>query len=352
MLMTTEFSLQLDESTLPGNESLLLAYVCFIKGRSLCQELLFVRLRYQRRINGTSCRGLFPEKKHSTYKPHLMCYRWRPSMVGRDRGFLSYLKKAVSKVLTVHCVIHRQHLVAKNLSEKLYESLSTVITAVNKIKANALNSRLFHHLCIENEEDFQCLLLHTEVRWLSKGNSLKRFNILFNSVLDFFQESNPDLYDKLISSKTDIAYPTEMFSKFNEVNLLLQGDETSLIKAKSALSAFLSKLQLYSRNLGRREFRQFPCLSDLEEKTGVKDDDIAVYCAHLAELHRDMSVRFNDLFSGWVIDPFTEPSTEVPTHLEKELVSLQNDEDLKPKFKTSYQAFWMQTAIPKRYPTL
>ena len=32
MLMTTEFSLQLDESTLLGNESLLLAYVRFIKG--------------------------------------------------------------------------------------------------------------------------------------------------------------------------------------------------------------------------------------------------------------------------------------------------------------------------------
>ena len=77
----------------------------------------------------------------------------------------------------------------------------------------------------------------------------------------------------------------------------------------------------------------------------MKDDDIAVYCARLAELHRDISVRFNDLFSleipGWVIDPFTEPSTEVLTHLEEELVSLQNDEDLKPKFKTSYQAFWM-----------
>ena len=147
-----------------------------------------------------------------------------------------------------------------------------------------------------------------------------------------------------------------MFSKFNEVNLQLQSDETSLIKAKSALSAFLSKLQLYSRNLGHRKICQFPCLSDLEKKIGVKDDDIAVYCADLAELHRDMSVRFNDLFSleipGWVIDPFTEPSTEVPTHLEEELVSLQNDENLKLKFKTSYQAFSMQTAIRKRYPTL
>ena len=222
----------------------------------------------------------------------------------------------------------------------LHESLSTLITAVNKIKANALNFRLFHQMCIENDEDFQCLLLRTEVRWLLKGNCLKKFYTLFNSVLDFFQESNFELYDTLKSSKIDISYLTEMFSKFNEVNSQLQGDETPLIKAKFALSAFLSKLQFYSRNLGRHEFRQFPCLSDLEKKTGVKDNDIAVYCAHLAELHRDMSVRFNNQFSleipGWVIDPFTEPSTEVPTHLEEELVSLQNDENLKPKFKTSY----------------
>ena len=125
-----------------------------------------------------------------------------------------------------------------------------------------------------------------------------------------------------------------MFSKFNEVNLQLQGDESSLIKAKSALSAFLSKLLLYNRNFGRRKFRQFPCLSDLEKKTGVKADDIAVYCTHLAELHRDIYVsQIQRPIFSW--NPW-----------------LQNDEDLKPKFKNSYQAFWMQTTIPKRYPTL
>ena len=56
-----------------------------------------------------------------------------------------------------------------------------------------------------------------------------------------------------------------------------------------------------------------------------------------------MSVRFNGPFSleipGRVIDPFTEPNTEVPTHLEEELVSLQNDEDLKPKFKPLTKPF-------------
>ena len=194
MLMTTEFSLQLDESTLPGNESLLLAYVRFIKGGSLCQELLFPRLLETDTKGESVYRAVedYFQKKSIPLTDIISCATdGAPSMVGRHREFLSYLKKAVPKVLTVHCVIHRQHLVAKNLSEKQHESLSTVITAVNKIKANALNSRLFHQLCIENDDDFQCLLLHTGVRWLSKGNCLKRFYPLFNCVLDFFSRIQP-----------------------------------------------------------------------------------------------------------------------------------------------------------------
>ncbi|KFD69667.1 hypothetical protein M514_18052 [Trichuris suis] len=43
LLRRIEFSLQLDESTLPGNEALLLAYVRFIKDEQLTQEFLFSR---------------------------------------------------------------------------------------------------------------------------------------------------------------------------------------------------------------------------------------------------------------------------------------------------------------------
>ena len=43
ILATTEFNLLLDESTLPENESLLLAYVRFVKDEKLVQELLFAR---------------------------------------------------------------------------------------------------------------------------------------------------------------------------------------------------------------------------------------------------------------------------------------------------------------------
>ncbi|KFD69485.1 hypothetical protein M514_18357 [Trichuris suis] len=43
ILKNTEFALQLDESTLPGNEAVLLAYVRFIKQEHLVQELLFAK---------------------------------------------------------------------------------------------------------------------------------------------------------------------------------------------------------------------------------------------------------------------------------------------------------------------
>ena len=43
ILKNTAFSLQIDESTLHGNETLLLGYVRFIRGERICEELLFAR---------------------------------------------------------------------------------------------------------------------------------------------------------------------------------------------------------------------------------------------------------------------------------------------------------------------
>ena len=49
------------------------------------------------------------------------------------------------------------------------------------------------------------------------------------------------------------AYMTDLFAKFNETNLKLQGDQLNLIKTKSIISAFVAKLFLYKQNLGRGE---------------------------------------------------------------------------------------------------
>ncbi|GBM84427.1 SCAN domain-containing protein 3 [Araneus ventricosus] len=108
-----------------------------------------------------------------------------PAMFGRYRGFISHLKRIIPGLIAIHCAIQLQHLVAKDLSDRLHQSLQFVINAVNKISSNALNTRLFALLCDKNDEDFQRQLLHTEVRWLSKGACLSRFYSLFESVIEF-----------------------------------------------------------------------------------------------------------------------------------------------------------------------
>ena len=101
MLTTTEFILQLDESTLPGNESLLLAYVRFIKVGTLCQELLFARLLELDTTGESVYRAVednFQKKKHSAYKHHLMCYRWRPDKVKSSKTDIAYLTEMVFQI--------------------------------------------------------------------------------------------------------------------------------------------------------------------------------------------------------------------------------------------------------------
>ena len=84
MLMATEFILQLDESTLPGNESLLLTYIRFIKV-TMSKVIVCTSPgnRYQRRISVSSCGGLFLEKKafHLQTSSHVQQMAPRPWLV-------------------------------------------------------------------------------------------------------------------------------------------------------------------------------------------------------------------------------------------------------------------------------
>ncbi|KAK2578105.1 hypothetical protein KPH14_011616 [Odynerus spinipes] len=308
-LQTTHFSIQLDESTLPGNEALLLAYVHFVMDQEIHEELLFART-LTTDTTGESIfnilRDFFMEKAIPLSNIISAATDGATAMFGRYRGFISHLKQNVPGVFAIHCVIHRQHLVAKNLSGRLHQSLQIVINLVNKIRTNALNTRLFAQLCEENDENFHRLLLHTEVRWLSKGSCLTRFFSLFETVLEFLNAKDPTLKEKLIKSKPDIAYLTDLFAKFNEVNIQLQGDSLNLIKTKSIIAAFLAKMKLMKQNIGRREFFQFPNLA----QANCQDDDVSAYVQHLNALHTDFETRFEDVLTmeipQWIINPYCD----------------------------------------------
>jgi hypothetical protein len=111
-------------------------------------------------------------------------------MVGRQNGLIARLKTINSSVKWTHCIIHREALASKQLNEDLNSMLKIAVKTVNLIKLRPLNLHLFRSLFHDMGSEHITVLLHSNIRWLSRG---KLFNCLFElrSKLQFFsQKSN------------------------------------------------------------------------------------------------------------------------------------------------------------------
>ena len=168
------------------------------------------------------------------------------SMVGRHKGFIAHLKKLCPEILVVHCMLHRHQLVATNISPDLNHTLNVVIETIYKTKLNSKFDRPFQKFCVDFDVQYVRLLLHTDVRWLSKGNCLERFVNLVNTIVAFLQtEGHSDPANETQSQKRNICYLNWIFRKLNEVSLSLQGKLITLIDCKCMIRAFVEKLNLF-----------------------------------------------------------------------------------------------------------
>ena len=139
-----------------------------------------------------------------------------------------------------------------------------------------MNDRMFQQLCHNNDEIYKRLLLHTEVRWLSKGICLKRFHELFDSIVEFLEEYHSTLVEEVKRIRIDVAYLADIFERLNTMNLQLQGNNTNLIQAHGIVLSFLSKLTMFRQNIARRELGHFPCMRqlDVNDNITITDDKL------------------------------------------------------------------------------
>lgn len=108
-----------------------------------------------------------------------------PSMVGHHRGLICRLAAVNPALIAFHCIIHKSVLCAK-LSGKMKETMDTVMRLVNFIRASSgLQHRLFRALLEEMSAERHDLLLHNDIRWLSKGFVLERVCELQNELCSF-----------------------------------------------------------------------------------------------------------------------------------------------------------------------
>ena len=166
-LKSTKFALQVDKSMLRGNEALLLGYVRYMtKNDEIQEELLFSESLTADTKGSTIFKTLekfFKDKQIPQTNVIACATDVAPAMIGRHREFIQHMKSATPGIIAIHCIIHRKHLVAKHLSAELHESLQVFVKVVNKIKTSTLNDRLFRKLCQDKDEQFQRLLMHTEI---------------------------------------------------------------------------------------------------------------------------------------------------------------------------------------------
>ena len=143
----------------------------------------------------------------------------------------------------------KDHL-TKHVSGELHDTLDFIVKCINRIKDKSLNDRLFRLLCQDNDEDFERLLLHTEVRRLSKGACLTRFYLLYNTVMEFFEEilKDKETTEKLIILKNDVAYLSDIFFMLNESNKQLQGNNMTKVKCNNVITSVITKLERKNLN--------------------------------------------------------------------------------------------------------
>ena len=95
-----------------------------------------------------------------------------PAMVVRERGAVARMKEDNPDLIAYHCIIHQSVLCA-HLSEEYAEVMNTMMKLINFLRASSSHQhRLLREFLKEVDANADNLLLHYNVKWLSKGRVL------------------------------------------------------------------------------------------------------------------------------------------------------------------------------------
>ncbi len=369
--------LAVDESTDMCDNAQLLVYVRFFNTdqKAFCEDLLGVT-PLQTSTRGEDIylaikemltkRGIEPKQVVS------ITTDGAPAMIGREKGAVARLKEDNPVLIAYHCIIHQAVLCA-SLSDEHAEVMNTMMKMINFLRASSsYQHRMLREFLREVDANADDLLLHNNVRWLSKGRVLARFWSIRREVASFLaglvsqKAAQFSLFLENEKHMDNVAFLVDITSHLNELNLRLQGKDNSVCELMTAVRSFQRKLDVFKEDL-QGDCAHFPAVQ--EQVQGQRD--VSSFVDFIDKLIVNFSNRFDCFSFGqqltmFIQNPFLitdvrEFSKEVTQHfkwvnagpLQMQLVDLQADVALKEQFVRSDPfTFWLQMVPETAFPGL
>ncbi|XP_073456451.1 protein FAM200C-like [Aquarana catesbeiana] len=245
-----KFSLQHDETTDVSNLSQLAVFVRYVKDDVIKEDFLFCKPLTTTKAADVKklVDDFFKDNNLSWDMVSAVCSNGAPAMLGRKSGFGALVKADAPHIIVTHCILHRHALATKTLPPKLAEVLKIVVECVNYVRNSALRHHIFRELCKEMGSEFEVLLYHSNVWWLSRGQVLNRvFAVRVELALFLQEQEHQHCHADCFKNSEFILILAYMADIFAALNQQMQGSGVNIIEAEENLKAFQKKLPLWKR---------------------------------------------------------------------------------------------------------
>lgn len=346
-----KFCLQFDESTDIAGEAILIGFVRYPLANAIVEDIFCFCSLPERTTGEEIFRAIDAQMNEYglDWKNCVgVCTDGAAAMTGWKNGLVSKIAlRANENFSSTHCVLHREALAAKKLSVELNTTLHEAVQMINSIKMKPLHARIFSAICVEMNSEHQLLLLHSEIRWLSRGKVLNRVYELKAEMLTHFERYMVPILEKRLKQKlprqkqkkppkpvvklseeffieylkddqwvANLAYLADVFDRFNELNLQTQGRHANCFDFHNKIEAFQKKLGMWKQEAEKNEFSFFPFTDNLlSHNESLVEHIQPIIVNHLEQLVDHFRNQFPDKSDPrkdylWVVQPFLNSKEE------------------------------------------